>query len=152
MPYRNEYGLNVYCVVLKSASTFKETKMLQILDHADTENVAKYVNYLEVLRDKAKYIGGKKGWFPYYKFKNTILCMIDVQVGGRKLSRELDYGYALTVHKLQGSTFNNIFVDGNDICNPISKWGKPYANDINMRNRLLYVALSRATNIAYIKF
>ena len=78
--------------------------------------------------------------------------MINVEVGNKHLTRELDYGYSLTVHKLQGSTFKNIFVDGNDICNPISKWGRPYPTEINLRNRLLYVAISRATNIAYIKF
>ena len=150
--YRNEYRLDVYIVTLKSARDRKETKMILILDHANPTNVNNYIDILTVLRNKAKAVGGKKGWFPYYKFKNTVLGMINIDVSGLKLTRELDYGYALTVHKLQGSTFTNIFVDGNDICNPINKWGRPYANDINLRNRLLYVALSRATNIAYIKF
>ena len=116
--YRNEYRLDVYIVTLKSARDRKETKMLQILDHANPTNVNNYIDILTVLRNKAKAVGGKKGWFPYYKFKNTVLGMINIDVSGLKLTRELDYGYALTVHKLQGSTFTNIFVDGNDICNP----------------------------------
>lgn len=150
--YRNEYRLDVYCVELKSASTGKLTKVLQILDHSNPSNIQHYIDLLDELRSRALSIGGKKGWFPYYKFKNTILSMINTEVGKKDLSRELDYGYSLTVHKLQGSTFKNIFIDGNDICNPISKWGKPHATELNLRNRLLYVALSRATNIAYIKF
>lgn len=150
--YRNEFSLDVYCVELKSVSTGKITKPLQILNHSDPRNVQRYTNHLSELRTRAIQIGGKKGWFPYYKFKNTVLCMINVEVGNKHLTRELDYGYSLTVHKLQGSTFKNIFVDGNDICNPISKWGRAYPTEINLRNRLLYVAISRATNIAYIKF
>jgi len=150
--YRNEYRLDVYCVELKSASTGKLTKVLQILDHSEPSNVQHYVDILNELRNRAIEIKGRKGWFPYYKFKNTILAMVNVEIGTKKLPRELDYGYSLTVHKLQGSTFKNIFIDGNDICNPISKWGRPYPTELNLRNRLLYVALSRATNIAYIKF
>lgn len=150
--YRNEYRLDVYCIELKCASTGKLTKVLQILDHSEPSNIQHYMDLLTELRERAIQVGGKKGWFPYYKFKNTILSMVNVEVGRKHLSRELDYGYSLTVHKLQGSTFKNIFIDGNDICNPISKWGKPYPTELNLRNRLLYVALSRATNIAYIKF
>ena len=67
------------------------------------------------------------------------------------MPRDIDYGYSLTTHKLQGSTFDNIFVDVFDICNPITKYGKYAKTDINLRNRLLYVALSRAKHLAILK-
>ena len=56
------------------------------------------------------------------------------------LKKTLDYGYAHTIHKSQGSTYTNIFVDLDTI--DISK-------DAEERNQMKYVALSRATNIAY---
>ena len=151
-PYRNEYRLDVNCVVLKSAYNLKKTEMLQVLDTKDPDNLQRYISLLSLLRSKALSTGGKKGWYPFHKFKNQILSMTDVEVDGRKIVRELDYGYTSTVHKLQGSTFNNIFIDGQDICQPITKWGKRRPADLNLRNRLLYVALSRASEKAFIKF
>jgi exodeoxyribonuclease-5 len=151
-PHVNEFKLRVNCVILKSAFSGKETTMLQILEHRDLETLGRYIGILEKLRNSALTGTGSKRWYPYFKFKNQILCMIDIEVSGQKLTRELDYGYTLTTHKLQGSTFDNVFVDGDDICNPISKWGKKRPNDINLRNRLLYVALSRAKYKAFIKF
>lgn len=151
-PYQNEYKLKVNCVVLKSAYSFKTTDMLQVIDHRDEDNMKHYVNILTKLRAKAIEVGGKKGWYPYYKFKNQVLCMQDVYIAGKKLPKEIDYGYTLTTHKLQGSTFDNVFIDGFDICQPMTKYGRTMPNDINLRNRLLYVALSRARFMAYIKF
>ena len=151
-PYKNEYGISTYCVIFKSASTLKDTKMLQVVNHNDILSLDKYTEILTKLRNNAKAKGGRAGWYPYHKFKNQVLCMIDLEVANLRLSRDLDYGYALTTHKLQGSTFDNIFIDGQDICSPMSKYGKRYPTDIEFRNRLLYVALSRAKNCAYIKF
>ena len=151
-PFTNEYRLKVNCVVLTSVYNNKKTEMLQILDTDDLNNINTYRMILEQLRAKAIQIGGKKGWFPFFKFKNQILSMIDTQLSTVNIQKEIDYGYCLTSHKLQGSTFENIFVDGFDICNPINKWGKYYKNDVEFRNRLLYVALSRASHKAIIRF
>ena len=148
----NEYKLKTICVVLKNSSNLKNTEMLQILNHNDINSLNRYIHILETLRNKALTTHGKGKWYPYYKFKNKILSLIDINVDGIKLTRDIDYGYTLTTHKLQGSTFDNIFVDGFDICNPINKYGRYTPNDINLRNRLLYVALSRAKYKAFIRF
>lgn len=51
------------------------------------------------------------------------------------LFHELNYAYCLTIHKAQGSTFQNVFVD---VVNALSN------RNIRERNQLLYVAVTRA--------
>ena len=41
-------------------------------------------------------------------------------------SRDLDYGFAITSHRAQGSTYRNVFVDINDMI--YDKYGHPYTN------------------------
>jgi len=64
---------------------------------------------------------------------------------GYILEKNIDYGYAVTAHKVQGSTYQNVLVDLIDINNPvtnkqINKEGQPFCLE---RNTLKYVALSR---------
>ena len=61
-------------------------------------------------------------WEEYYKFKSTILPSID-------------YSYALTVHKSQGSEWDKVFVDIQNI---------KLNSKISERNKLIYVGCSRA--------
>jgi len=151
-PYKNQFNLNVYCVVLQALDTGKKTETIQIIDSDYEENYGKYINILSALRNRALTTTTRGRWLPFFKFKDKILSMRDVVVDGKVLKKELDYGYCLTVHKLQGSTVGTIFIDGTDICTPISQWGNRYSTEIDLRNRLLYVALSRAEKKAYIKF
>jgi ABC-type dipeptide/oligopeptide/nickel transport system ATPase component len=50
---------------------------------------------------------------------------------------DVNYGYCITCHKAQGSTFYNVFVDLNDILKN---------NNINEMKRCLYTAISRTSN------
>lgn len=52
----------------------------------------------------------------------------------------IDYPYALTVHKSQGSTYSHVFIANEDLKTNI---------DRVMYLRLLYVAISRASNVVY---
>jgi exodeoxyribonuclease-5 len=53
----------------------------------------------------------------------------------KNLFADLNYAYCLTIHKAQGSTFQNVFVDiPNTLIN----------RNIRQRNQLLYVAVTRA--------
>jgi ATP-dependent exoDNAse (exonuclease V) alpha subunit len=61
----------------------------------------------------------------------------------------LDYGFALTSHKSQGSTFDTALVDVDDIV--FDKNGVVYT-DCEEVNRRLYVACSRCRNKLYLKF
>lgn len=48
----------------------------------------------------------------------------------------LNYGYCITVHKSQGSTFKNVYVDMNDILDN---------NNINETSKCLYTAITRSS-------
>lgn len=56
----------------------------------------------------------------------------------KMLSKNIDLGYAITVHKSQGCTFNNVFID-------YSNFSKCF--ELSTRKRLTYVANSRAKSI-----
>ena len=56
------------------------------------------------------------------------------------LRADIDYGFAITSHKSQGSTYNTVFVDVNDMV--YDKYGHPYTNQDELLRRL-YVACSR---------
>jgi len=59
----------------------------------------------------------------------------------RSLFADLSYAYCLTIHKSQGSTFQNVFVD---VPNALRN------RNIRERNQLLYVAVTRAAQRLFI--
>ena len=66
-------------------------------------------------------------------------------------TKNIDYGYAVTAHKAQGSTYKNVFVDYQNMNNPLNN-NPIYDKGIlfgNERNMLKYVASSRATENTY---
>lgn len=77
-----------------------------------------------------------RAWPQYYNWKADYLLIKDIKaVGGSMIvKKDLDYAYAITTHKSQGSTYNKVFVDEQDMDN------NPNATE---RNKLKYVALSR---------
>ena len=64
-------------------------------------------------------------------------------------TRDIDYGFALTSHKAQGSTYKNVFVDINDMV--FDKNGHPYTNADDLLRRL-YVACSRASDFLVLNY
>ena len=70
-----------------------------------------------------------------------------------KMSKGVDYGYAITAHKAQGMTVNNAYVDVENISNsgsntPITIKGEQVNTE---KNALYYVAMSRAKNKVVLK-
>lgn len=87
-------------------------------------------------RDKAKM------WGMYYKIIESFATPFDLTIDGRVIKKQtFTEGYACTVHRLQGSSFNNIYVDLKNINTCI---------DDVVRRQLQYVALSRTRKDAYI--
>ena len=78
----------------------------------------------------------------FYEFKNAILILENIFENNQLLiKKDIDYGYGITIHKSQGSTYNTVFVNGKDINKNLT---------IIERKRLWYVAMSRASKIVYI--
>lgn len=79
----------------------------------------------------------KRRWGEFYQFKDAHLLLHDIKSTKGKLlvRKDLDYAYAITVHKSQGSTYTLCFVDEKDIDRNKDRHEE--------RNNLKYVAFSR---------
>lgn len=108
----NRIEYQYWQVPVRTESGFELT--LAILDQASRkthkQTVEKYVK--------------KKQWSSYFDLSRRF--------------DEIGYGYALTVHKAQGSSINNVFIDVTDI------------NGSDDSQKLLYTALTRARERAFI--
>jgi len=70
--------------------------------------------------------GRAKAWRDYLTFKDCVIC--------------LDFPYAMTVHKSQGSTYKNVYLNTTDLAMCAER-------DYKLYLRLMYVAISRASSI-----
>lgn len=86
-------------------------------------------------------------WVQYYRFKDKHLLLENVAIDPKKsikawgnllAKKDLYYGYGCTVHKSQGSTYENVALNLKDLYKQA---------DISERARLIYVALSRSKNM-----
>lgn len=130
------------------------TSPLFILDYKDRFTIAMYVKLSRELIMAAKQASVKlraQKWREYFEFKESCLLLTNIinKTGTIEFNRDLDYGFSLTSHKSQGSTFDTVFVDVNDIV--FDKYGKPYTNAEEV-NRRLYVACSRCKNKLYLLY
>jgi hypothetical protein len=129
--------IKTYYTTLQDIDT--KTKVEVSILVPEYTNTEKFRTLIQEIRMKAKGATGKlrRGmWAQYYEMKSQYLLMEPVG----DIAKDLDYGYACTVHKSQGSTYNNIFVDEDDI----------EGNKKNTeRNKLKYVAFSRPTHMVY---
>lgn len=150
-----QYELKGFLVRFTAIHGGKTTPPIFILDHKDSFSVHRFVQITEtMIRDAkvaSKHTRGAR-WREYYEFRDSCLILADILApDGKtiKYKRTLDYGFALTAHKSQGSTFNNVLVDVDDIV--FDKNGSIY-NDIEQINRRLYVACSRCKNRLTLKW
>ena len=78
----------------------------------------------------------QRNWKTYYNFKDTYLLDRKLEIQkGQFTDKSIDYSYCITCHKSQGSTYDNVFINMKNIIRN---------KNIRERNRLIYVALSRA--------
>ena len=131
------------------------TTPLFVLDHSDSYSIQKYVQISQSMIEAAKSARSNlkaQKWRDYFAFKENCLLLTNIMSpydGKIMFGRDLDYGFSLTSHKSQGSTFDTSLVDVNDIV--YDRFGQPYA-DAEEVNRRLYVACSRCKNKLYLKF
>lgn len=142
----DKYGFKGFLVKFQLVHGGKITKPLFILDHRDKFTILQYHKIINDLINDAKAAhGGTRAakWKTYYDFKKKYLIAANIldKTGKAIYTRDIDYGFSLTSHKSQGSTYDIVFVDVNDMV--YNKMGKPYA-DIDDMLRRLYVGCSRA--------
>lgn len=92
----------------------------------------------------------RRRWREYFAFKERNLLLVnllDKNTRKLKYSRDLDYGFALTANKAQGSTYADVYVDINDIVFDAN--GNPWSNMDDILRRL-YTACSRCKNRLYL--
>lgn len=160
-----EDGFDGFIVRLEDIDTKFECEVV-IVDHTSI-NFHKFIDKLTDLHNNALIadnLSRAGSWIKYYNYKDTFLTMVDFTLHTNStkesyVKKEIDYGYATTIHKLQGSTINTMFVDAMNICyynvEDSNKYilrtntaNNPYA--IDTRNRLLYTGLSRTSEKAII--
>lgn len=159
-----EHGFMVYVVSLYAITTQTE-QVVNIVDHLDDTFIVYYeiVSNLQKFAVNSDRMSKGKNWRKYYEFKDQFITLKDIIVPvdefkNDSIPKELDYGYGLTIHKLQGSTIENMFINVLDITcyrgdpkSPIrNSTRNPY--NIELRNKLLYTALSRASKKVFLLF
>ena len=149
-----KYQLKGFMIKFQAIHGGDVTTPLFVIDHSDKYTIQKYVqistSMVEAAKSARNALKAQK-WRDYYDFKETYLLLTNIMGYDGKIlyARGLDYGFALTSHKSQGSTFDTSLVDVNDIV--YDKFGQPYT-DAEEINRRLYVACSRCKNKLYLKF
>lgn len=148
------YKIKGFMIKFQAIHGGEISKPLFVLDHTDKFSVQMYMKISNSLINNAK--SARKtmrasAWKEYFKFKEGCLLATNIiRSNGEALyTRDLDYGFSQTVHKSQGSTYDNVMIDVNDIV--YDKNGRPYT-DVVETNKRLYVALSRAKYKAFLKF
>jgi len=139
MPAQNFYDIPCLRVNLtRGVGGFKQPP-IYIVDRNS------YAEYKEKAGKFLKDAKLKKAWKAYFTFADNSLTMEPLKI--RVMNNEnvnpksIDYGYALTVHKTQGSTYETIVVNARDIAKN---------RDVVERRKLMYVAISRASKNALI--
>ena len=113
----------------------KVTRVVFVVDHNDIETLQNYKEKHDLYLDEAR--KNPRYWKTFNEFKAKNLILRDY--GNAKKS--IGYGYAITAHKAQGSTYNHAFILEDDMDrNP----------NIKERNRMKYVAMSRPKHTATI--
>jgi len=102
-------------------------------------------DYIREVKELIAYGENTRKWSGMYEFRDMFLLnysIPDERFPDKDLvSKSVDYAYAMTVHKSQGGTFKNVFVNLPAFVS---------IRDIEFRNKLLYVALTRTNFNNYI--
>lgn len=140
------YGFKGFLVKFQLVHGGTITHPLFIIDHRDKYTIQRYHKVVtELIGDAKKANGAVRAsrWKSYFNFKKKYLLGANILDGSGKAlhTRDIDYGFSITAHKSQGSTYDTVFVDVSNMV--FSKTGVPYADQDDLLRRL-YVACSRS--------
>jgi len=158
-PELSSIGLPIYSCTAKSLDA--DNTDVFSLDFVNPTNYdyQSYVEQYKYYKDLAR----KRGWKVFYGFYDThfLLESLKQKFKNRYLpNKAFDYAYALTVHKSQGSTYNEVFIDTPDIRRHYAinksilvhqgQWNEQTDQDYQRITRQLrYVAASRAKKFTH---
>ena len=129
----NDYNIPEYTILTLCANS--EKKYNNII-----EGIEKYIMDLKTscykLINKSKLDNMKKCNLQSEIEKKINKLYKEYQTNIIECFAELNYGYCITVHKSQGSTFKNVFIDINDILSN---------NNINETSKCLYTSITRSS-------
>lgn len=131
-------------------TVYKELMTVFILDKdiskSDMNGLASRIEDVRISAIEAK-LKGKKTlsnmhWKKYFAIVKSFATPKDLMWDNRVIKKKtFDYGYASTIHKIQGSSLKTVFVD---MANVLT------CKDINEIRQMQYVSLSRTKTDAYI--
>lgn len=139
---KSPWGIDIYKIELRSVDEGNTSFAHVVQESGLSRFIVTFKERLSAAKNEP--FGRTKSalWRQYFNFKEQHLLLNSIDENGRLLvKKDLDYGYAITVHKSQGSTFTNVAVSENNI--------DRNRND-EERNKLKYVAFSRPTHQAII--
>lgn len=111
-------------------------------DKSKFEQLGQEIEYIRQLAIRAQGYQRKQAWTDYYKLMGKFLTPIDIVWDNRVIRcKSIDYGYAITSHKSQSSSFDDVVVDINNIL---------LCKDMTEVRQMEYVALSRTRNNVYL--
>jgi len=104
----------------------EENKPFKVVDPYSEQRFKEVLEMYSAIAKNAKGYDKKTAWADFFKIKNSF--------------SDVKYVYASTIHKLQGSTFEDVYIDLREI-EDFSGF-----QDMEFMYRLMYVALTRASN------
>ena len=124
--------LNV-SIISREVEEHYMTSLASIIERIRTEAV-------EMKRNRSR--GASLRWKDYYKITGSFATPVDLYFDNRLIKKKsFGYGYAMTVHKSQGSSINNVFIDMKDVS---------ICRDKEELRQLQYVGVSRTKTNCYI--
>lgn len=145
----NAYGIMGYRVKLREDLAKRQFKFQDvfIIDTNNHDNLHLYAQMHDFFRDMAK--SNKSAWKKYYEFRRNNLLMKTIDKhkngtyrnSGEVIVKDLDYGFFITAHKAQGSTYQHVMIILSDI---EENW------ILKEKNQLFYTSLTRPTKTATI--
>lgn len=147
-----ELGLKLPCWSIELYSKtdgWKCTVPYVILSEQNDQDMLYYAMGLEEIRMSAiaakkckKYKEANLAWTRYFNCLRSFACDKGIKLGDRTVKQKtFTYGYAISAHKSQGSSYGSVFVDIPNIL---------LDEDEEECRELQYVSLSRARKDAYI--
>lgn len=141
----NHYAFKGFLVKFQLVHGGTITQPLFIVDVNDAYTKQRYYKVVtELINTARNSTGGTRvsHWKAYYEFKKKYLLPDNIEFNNKIIyTRDIDYGFAITAHKSQGSTYDNVFVDVN---NMVYNSKGIFYTDYNEILRRLYVGCSRA--------